>query len=283
MTSIGTRTLIDGGRYFESPRWRDSRLWFVDVIERTVFSTDLAGNRKLVCKVEDDFPCGLGFLPGGELLIVSMRRKLLLQYVDGRLTTYSDLSDVATGTLDDMIVDGMGRAYVGDLGFGLPPPRDRGADGRLILVTPEGVVRVVADGLAFPNGIAVSEDNSRLVVSEMDGGCLAEYSIADDGSLTFRGRFGRFGMPDGICLDGDGAVWAGLYEDNAFVRVERSGRILERFDTPDWRGVACVLGGEGRRTLFCLGVQRSPDDFKGERARARLQFVEVEVPGAGFP
>jgi len=90
-------------------------------------------------------------------------------------------------------------------------------------------------------------------------------------------------MPDGICLDRDGAVWVGLYDDNAFVRVERSGRILERLDTAGWRGVACALGGEDRRTLFCLGVQRSHDDPKAERSRARLDAVTVDVPGAGFP
>ena len=117
-----------------------------------------------------------------------MFRKRLMAFADGRLSLYADLSRIAAGTIDDMIVDGLGRAYVGDLGFDLPPPPDRGSVGRIILVMPDGETRVVADGLRFPNGIAVSADNRRLVVAEMDGGCLAEYDIEADGGLNFRRR-----------------------------------------------------------------------------------------------
>ena len=107
---------------------------------------------------------------------------------NGEFSLYADLSKIATGTIDDMIIDGLGRAYVGDLGFDLPPPPDRGAVGRIILVMPDGAMRVVAEGLRFPNGIAVSADHSRLVVAEMDGACLADYDIAADGGLSLRGR-----------------------------------------------------------------------------------------------
>ena len=130
-----------------------------------------------------------------------MFRKRLMTYADGQLSLYADLSGIATGTIDDMIVDGLGRAYVGDLGFDMPPPPDRGAVGRIILVMPDGAARVVAEGLRFPNGIAVSADNSRLVVAEMDGACLADYDIEPNGDLKFRGRFGSMKSPDGICLD----------------------------------------------------------------------------------
>ena len=150
-----------------------------------------------------------------------MFRKRLLAYSDGELSLYADLSGIATGTIDDMIVDGLGRAYVGDLGFDLPPPPDRGAVGRIILVMPDGAARVVADGLRFPNGIAVSADNSRLVVAEMDGACLADYDIAADGGLKFRGRFGSMKSPDGICLDREGAVWVAAFEEDAFIRLDR--------------------------------------------------------------
>jgi sugar lactone lactonase YvrE len=126
------------------------------------------------------------------------------------LSLYADLSQLATGTIDDMMVDGQGRAFVGDLGFNLPPPEGRGAVGRIILVMPDGSARVVADGLRFPNGIAVSSDHRRLVVAEMDGACLADYDIASDGSLHLRGRLGRMNDPDGICLDGDGGFGSRL-------------------------------------------------------------------------
>src|SRR5204863_4353920 len=132
---------------------------------------------------EDDTPCGLGALSDGRLLVLTMFRKRLMSYADGQLSLYADLSGIAKGTIDDMIVDGLGRAWVGDLGFDLPPPPDRGAVGRIILVTPDGTKRVVAEGLRFPNGIAVSPDNARLVVAEMDGACLADYDVAPDGGL----------------------------------------------------------------------------------------------------
>src|SRR6185369_1555963 len=107
----------------------------------------------------------------------------LMTYADGRLSLYADLSGIAKGTIDDMIIDGQGRAYVGDLGFDMPPPSDRGAPGRIMLVMPDGAARVVAEGLRFPNGIAVSSDHRRLVVAEMDGGCLADYDIEPNGGL----------------------------------------------------------------------------------------------------
>jgi sugar lactone lactonase YvrE len=190
MTRTKLNGVLDGGRYFEGPRWHSGRLWFVDCLNSTLLSLEPSGECEQHAKIEDDTPCGLGILPDGKLVVLTMFRKRLMRYADGRLSLYADLSGVAAGTIDDMIVDGLGRAYVGDLGFDLPPPPDRGADGRIILVMPDGRARVVADGLRFPNGIAISADNSRLVVAEMEGDCLAEYDVRADGSLDFRRRFG---------------------------------------------------------------------------------------------
>ena len=195
MTEIKLDRLLDGGRYFEGPRWRSGRLWFVDCMNRTSPSLGPCGGCKQHAKIEGDTPCGLGFLPDGRLVVLTMFSKRLMSYADGQLSPYADLSGIAAGTIDDMIVDGLGRAYVGDLGFDLPPPADRGPVGRIILVTPDGATQIVADGLRFPNGIAVSADNSRLVVAEMDGGCLAEYHIEPDGGLNFRGRIGQHEVP----------------------------------------------------------------------------------------
>src|SRR3982074_219687 len=156
MTPITPKAVLDGGRYFEGPRWHSGRLWFVDCMNRTLLSLEPSGEREQHAKIEDDTPCGLGILPDGKLVVLTMFRKRLMGYADGQLSLYADLSGIATGTIDDMIVDGLGRAYVGDLGFDLPPPPDRGAVGRIILVMPDGATRIVADGLRFPNGIAVS-------------------------------------------------------------------------------------------------------------------------------
>ena len=231
----------------------------------------------------DDTPCGLGVLPDGRLIVLTMSRKHLLAYSNGELSLCADLSDIATGTIDDMIVDGLGRAYVGDLGFDLPPPPDRGAVGRIILVMPDGARRVVAEGLRFPNGIAVSAGNDRLVVAEMDGACLADYDIAADGGLKLRGRFGSVKSPDGICLDADGAVWVAAFEEDAFIRLDRAGHELQRIDVPGRRALACVLGGPGRRTLFCLSAATSYEELRQRKSSSRIDTVEVAIPGAGRP
>jgi sugar lactone lactonase YvrE len=275
--------LHDGGRYFEGPRWHAGRLWFVDCWARTLLSLAPSGECEQHAKFDDDTPCGLGVLPDGRLIVLTMFRKRLLTYADGQLSLYADLSGIATGTIDDMIVDGLGRAYVGDLGFDLPPPPDRGAPGRIILVMPDGAARVVAEGLRFPNGIAVSADNSRLVVAEMDGACLADYDIEPNGDLKVRGRFGSMKSPDGICLDQEGAVWVAAFEEDAFIRLGRSGRELQRIEVPGRRAIACVLGGTERRTLFCLSAATSYEELKQRKSSSRIDVVDVEIAGAGYP
>jgi sugar lactone lactonase YvrE len=283
MTQARLRTVHDGGRYFEGPRWHEGRLWFVDCMARTLLSLAPSGECEQHAKFDDDTPCGLGILPDGRLIVLTMFRKRLFAYSDGQLSPYADLSDIATGTIDDMIVDGLGRAYVGDLGFDLPPPEGRGAVGRIILVTPDGGSCVVADGLRFPNGIAVSADNSRLVVAEMDGACLADYDIAADGGLNFRRRLGSMKSPDGICLDQEGAVWVASFEEDAFIRISRDGDELQRIAVPGRRALACVLGGAARRTLFCLSAATSYEELRQRKSSSRIDVVDVEIAGAGNP
>jgi sugar lactone lactonase YvrE len=258
MTPVTPKTLLDGGRYFEGPRWHAGRLWFVDCLNRTLLSLTPSGECEQHARIDDDTPCGLGILPDGRIVVLTMFRKRLMACSDGRLSLYADLSGVAKGTIDDMIIDGLGRAYVGDLGFDLPPPPDRGPVGRITLVMPDGSARVVADGLRFPNGIAISADHRRLVVAEMEGDCLVDYDIADDGSLTFRRRFGNMKSPDGICLDREGAVWVASYDEDAFIRVGRDGQELQRMEVAGRRAIACALGEPERRTLFCLSAADVP-------------------------
>jgi len=277
------KTILDGGRYFEGPRWHNGRLWFVDCMARTLLSTNPSGERQEHAAVTDDTPCGLGVLPNGNIVVLTMFKKRLLRFADGKLSLYADLSQLATGTIDDMIIDGQGRAYVGDLGFDLPPPDGRGAVGRIILVMPDGSARVVADGLRFPNGIAVSSDHRRLVVAEMDGACLAEYGVAPDGSLRLRGRLGRMSEPDGICLDRDGSVWVASFTEDAFIRIGRDGAERERIAVPGRRALACALGGAERRTLFCLSAATSYEDLRKGKSASRIDVVEVETPGDGYP
>ena len=283
MTPVTPKMLLDGGRYFEGPRWHAGRLWFVDCLNRTLLSLTPSGECEQHARIDDDTPCGLGILPDGRIVVLTMFRKRLMACSDGRLSLYADLSGVAKGTIDDMIIDGLGRAYVGDLGFDLPPPPDRGPVGRIILVMPDGSARVVADGLRFPNGIAISADHRRLVVAEMEGDCLVEYDVADDGSLEFRRRFGSMKAPDGICLDREGAVWVASYDEDAFIRVGRDGQELQRMEVAGRRAIACALGGPERRTLFCLSAATSHAELRQGKSSARIDVVDVEIAGDGFP
>ena len=274
--------LLDGGRYFEGPRWHRGRLWLVDCMTRQLLSVSLAGDRQEHATF-DDTPCGTGVLPDGRIVVLTMNRKQLHAYADGRLSLHADLGGIASGTIDDMIIDGQGRAYIGDLGFHMPPPPDRGAVGRLILVMPDGKARVVAEDLRFPNGIAVSADHKRLVVAEMDGACLADYDIDTDGGLRLRGRLGRMNDPDGICLDRDGAVWVASFTEDAFIRVARDGSELQRIAVPGRRALACALGGPERKTLFCLSAATSYAELRQGKSSSRIDVVEVETAGDGFP
>lgn len=278
------RTLIDRGAYLESPRFRDGRLWVVDTLQSKVVKTKLNKTSELVCKI-NGVPSGIGFLPNGELVIVSMFRQKLYRCEDD-VKAYVDLAPLANGTLDDMIIDVAGNAYVGDLGFDLLQPGAAAAShetGRILLVPFKGEPRVVAEGLDFPNGIALTGDGKTLIVAESKGNRLAEYSIAKDGSLTFVRRFGKISEPDGICLDAEGAIWVASFQEDAFVRIARDGRELSRIETTGRRAVACVLGGDDGRALFCLTAETTHEQLMEGKSKARVDVVSVDVPGDGLP
>jgi len=209
------QTLVDKGLYLEGPRWHAGKLWCVDSLRREVLAIDLAGNALKICDIKG-IAGGAGFLPGGDLVVTSMFARRLLRLAGGHLETMTDLSRVASGSIDDMIIDGMGRIYVGDLGFDLANVTSAARDdGRLILVTPDGEARAVAVGLHFPNGIAVSDDGKCLIVAESDGNCLARFEVRPDGSLQFQGRFGNFHEPDGRC-------WISLIKNTCNAMQRRS-------------------------------------------------------------
>jgi len=273
--------LLDGGRYFEAPRWHDHRLWLVDSVARTLISVTPAGTAEIACALEG-MPAGLGFLPSGEPVVTDMHGRSLVRCVGGQPVVHADLSALS-GTIDDMIMDKVGRTYVGDLGFDLKSGIKNGPYGRIILVEAGREPRVVADGLNFPNGIAISDDGRQLVVAETNGDCLTSFHIRADGSLEFDRRFGQFRAPDGICMDRDQAVWVSLLDENSFVRVAPDGRVLDRISVPGRRGVACVLGGEDRKTLFCVSIEPAQGSESGSKSRSYVDAAVVEVPGAGYP
>jgi sugar lactone lactonase YvrE len=274
-------TLVTGLVMGEAPRWHDDRLWFSDMGAREVITADLAGTTEVVARVPT---LGLGFLPDGRLLIVSMRDGLLLRREpDGSLVTHADLTGLARHPWNDLVVDGQGNAYVNNIGFDFPGGEF--VPGIVALVTRDGAARQVADGLAFPNGMAVTPDNATLIVAESYGARLTAFDIAADGSLSSRRVWAELpdGHPDGICLDAEGAVWYSDVPARRCVRVREGGEVLQTIDL-DRGCFACALGGADRRTLFMMAAEWHSSGNMTDRARTgQVLTAEAPAPGAGWP
>lgn len=270
-------TLMTGLMFVESPRWHDNHLWFADMVAGEVIAVDLAGKSEVVARVPT---LGLGFLPDGRMLIVSMRDGVLLRRErDGSLATHAGLSSLSRHPWNDLVVDGRGNAYVNNIGFEFPGGAF--APGIVALVTPDGSVRQVADGLAFPNGMAVTPDNATLIVAESYGSRLTAFDIAADGTLSNQRVWATVegSHPDGICLDTEGAVWYGDVGAKQCVRVREGGEVLQTIDL-DRGCFACALGGEDRRTLFLMAAEFP--NVGGART-GQVLTMEAPAPGAGWP
>jgi sugar lactone lactonase YvrE len=269
----------------EAPRWRENRLWFSDMHGGAVFATTAAGECEKILDVPRH-PSGLGFLPGGALLVVSMEDRKVLRLEAGRVSVHADLEgQYARGHLNDMILDAEGRAYVGQFGsdtYGGEPRKPTS----LVLIEPDGRHRAVAEDLRMPNGMAISADGRHLYVAETYGFCITRFSIAADGSLGEREVFAPLEVrPDGLCLDAEGCLWFGsaMHPEGGVFRVAQGGRILETVREEGWRGIACCLGGEGRQTLFLIEAQRaSPSKIQGP-GNSRIRAMPAPAPGAGTP
>ncbi|TFV62304.1 UNVERIFIED_ORG: gluconolactonase [Bacillus sp. AZ43] len=292
-------TVLEGGSYFEGPRWHDGAWWASDFYRHTVSRVEPGGGETVVLEVENQ-PSGLGWLPDGSLLVVSMKDHRLLRVSDGEVTTHADLSAHCTGLLNDMVVDPSGRAFVGDFGFDL---MGGGAPGPASVkrVDPDGTVTVVAEGLSFPNGSVITPDGGTLIVGETWGNRFSAFDIAADGSLANRRVWASFGdepvgattqellgqvvvAPDGCTLDAEGHVWVADGFGRRVLRVAEGGAIVEEITAPGGMGVyACALGGDdGRTLLMCC----APDFYEHTRAPVReavLVATEVAVPHAGLP
>ena len=280
--ALEPRLLLDGLVFPEGPRWRDGRLWFSDMHDQEVSTVDLEGNRETVVRVPTQ-PSGLGWLPDGTLLVVSMTDKKLMKLVDGRLELHADLSHIAGFHCNDMVVDAQGRAYVGNFGFNLYGGEAPCA-AKLAMVTPDGEARVVAEDLMFPNGTVITPDGKTLIIGETFAGRLTAFDIDDDGSLSSRRTWANVRQPpDGICLDTEGCIWLAVpLTPGAFLRVAEGGEIVERIDLSDHGAFACMLGGPEGRTLFLLEARESvPTQMS--RGNGRIRVVEVSASHTGLP
>ncbi|MDQ1511852.1 MAG: hypothetical protein QOG50_3696 [Actinomycetota bacterium] len=275
--------VLDGLLFPEGPRWRDGHLVFSDQHDRRVIRMDPSGKAETLVEVPEQ-PSGLGWLPDGRMLIVSMLDRRVLRLEDGQLVEHADLSALATGECNDMVVDSNGRAYVGNFGFDMYGGEEA-RETCIILVEPDGAVRVAADGIAFPNGSVITEDGGTLIVGESYAGRLTAFTITADGGLSRRRLFAQLqgAVPDGICLDAEGAVWVACPLTGRVLRVRDGGEVLDEIKVTNDFAFACMLGGDDRRTLYmCTAASSDPKETLRLRS-GRIEAIEVDVPGAGLP
>jgi sugar lactone lactonase YvrE len=273
------RTVLTGLSFGESPRWHDGTLVVSDWGAGDVLAVGEDGSSEVLAHA-DAFPLCVDFLPDGRMLLVA-GPTLLRQESDGSLVPHADLGALGSTPFNDIVVDDRGNAYVNNIGFefGQGEPRP----GWVVLVRPDGQARVVADGLMFPNGMAVTPDGRTLVVAESYASCLTAYDLEADGGLANRRVWADLGQdnPDGICLDAEGAAWYADVPHAHCVRVAEGGQVLQTVDLGRG-GFACVLGGSERRTLYAVTNEWGPQGPVGDH-NSSVVALEVDVPGAGHP
>ena len=276
-------TLLDGLTFPEGPRWHDGRLWFSDFYTHRVLAVSPDGTVETILEIPQR-PSGLGWTPDGALLVVSMLDRRVLRVENGATRVLADLSAVATGPCNDMVVDGRGRAYVGNFGYDRhkdEPPRTT----CLARVDPDGRVTRAAEDLFFPNGTVITPDGRTMIVGETQGHRLTAFDVAPDGTLSNRRVWAQFEdavFPDGICLDAEGAIWVSDARGSALLRVREGGKIDGTVSTGSRYAFACMLGGADRRTLFvCTSTGSGPG--MADKRDGAIETVRVDVPGAGLP
>ena len=277
------KVVTEGLSFPEGPRWHDGALFFSDFYRHTVFRLAPGCELEAVAHVPNQ-PSGLGWLPDGRMLVVSMMdRRLLRQEADGRLVEHASLWDLAGYHCNDMVVDVHGRAYVGNFGYNhYEEPEQKLAD--LIRVDPDGTASVAAEGFAFPNGAVITPDGKTLIIGETRANRLTAFDVAGDGGLSNRRVWADLGkgFPDGICLDAEGGVWVADPRNNETFRVVEGGEVTMRISTGVRGSFACMLGGDDRKTLYiCTSSGSGPK--AAERRDGCIEAIRVAVPGAGQP
>lgn len=293
-------TLLEGGAFFEGPRWRDGRWWVSDFYRGTVSTVTPDGAEEIVLEVPDQ-PSGLGWMPDGSLLVVSRKDfRVLRRTPGGEVREHADLSGMASGHLNDMVVDAQGRAYVGNFGFDLMAGADP-APTHLIRVDPDGTASVAAGELWFPNGTVIADDGRTLIVGETVSSRYTQFTIADDGALVDRTLWGqvepepsfesfertlaelRF-APDGCALDAEGCIWSADAVGGRAARLAPGGEIVDEIRVPEGLGAfACMLGGDDGRTLLICAAPDFLEHRRTGKREAVLLTATVGVPHAGLP
>ena len=274
-SQLEVTSLLTGVSMGESPRWHEGRLWFSDWGAQEIIAVDMSGKSEVIVRTSFALPFCIDWLHDGRLLIVSGRENhLLRREPDASLVVHANLQSISDQGWNEIVVDGRNNIYV------------NGGPGVIALVTPDGSVQNVADGIAFPNGMAVTPDNSTLIIAESHAKKLTAFDIASDGTLLKRRVWAALdGPPDGICIDSQGAVWYADVPNKKCVRVSEGGTILQTIHL-DRGCFSCTLGGADKKTLFIVANEWRGMDKVTEIAEAKTGMVltaEVDVPGAGWP
>ncbi len=269
--------LLDDIQFGESPRWRDDRLWFSDILDGKVYTVDMQGRRELVADFGDARPSGIGFLPDGDALVVDMGMPGIVRLsTDGSRSVHAHLGDVTIALLNDMVVDAAGNAYVGSTGRNYFTGETEARPANIILVRPDGSYSVVAEAVDTPNGPVITPDGSTYVVAESHLNRLLAFEILPDATLGARRVWAELGevMPDGIAIDRDGGIWVASQSTKECVRILEGGEVTDRV-TFDHTIIACAIGGPDGHTLFVFGVT---GPSAGPVRSSVLDTVRVAVP-----
>ncbi len=291
------KRLLQGGKFFEAPRWHDGRWWVSDFYRRAVYAVSAEGKSDRFLEVEQQ-PSGIGWLSDGSMLVVSMKdKRVLRRSPQGEVSVHADLAPFCGGPANDMVIDAHDRAFIGNFGFDLLGGGSA-EPAALLRVDPDGRVEVAADELFFPNGSVITPDGDTLIVGETIGNRYTAFTILEDGRLTERRPWAQFGpepklaspgemfaqlavAPDGCALDAEGQIWAADAMHRRCIRIEKGGKITEEIEAPAGLAFfACMLGGDDGRTLLLCAA---PDFMERPTSNGVLLTTHVAVPHAGQP
>jgi sugar lactone lactonase YvrE len=283
---------VDKIYFGECPRWHEGRLWFSDFFAHAVKSVSLQGDLRTEFEI-DDQPSGLGWMPDGTMLIVSMaKQQVLRRSPNGTISVHAQLPDGGYYT-NDMVVDPSGAAYVGNFGFdleaemlarGIPNVLENHPTARIVRVAPDGTIKIVAEDMHFPNGTVITPDGRTLIVAETLAGALTAFDIAPDGSLINRRPWASTWprVPDGIALNADENIWIANVLAPECALLAEGGRVVEVVET-DQPCYACMLGGDDGHTLFMCTAPTSLVPETDAPPLGKILIAHVDVPHAGLP
>ena len=299
------KLLLENVYFSEGPRWHNNKFWFSDFYQHAVFSVDANGTVEKIVDIPNQ-PSGLGWLPNGDMLIVSMHDQKLMRFSDGVLSLHSDLSHLTKFTCNDMVVDNDGHAYIGN--FGTTQHNIDVKPTCLIHVTPDGKASIVAENLEFPNGTVITPNGKKLIVGETYAGRLTAFDINSDKTLSNRQTWAKMiptrifyiskvrrflkqvpketnfapRVPDGICLDERMGIWVASPTTFEVFRIEEGGNVTDIISTPQ-RAYACMLGGESGKTLYISTANDSTPEVARSQPMGKIYTTEVKFARAGNP